>query len=129
MGVIRRRISDLESQVVTLREAFQKADDHCASLERRLADASSDRDRAEDLICLLEAENDALKKRVEELERREFGRAMGMTSGRAGANSNNGGSFAVALNDTDTGAKGEDPLKGSLDAIRKIVSNHSARDR
>lgn len=115
-----RRISDLESQVDTLREAFQKADDHCANLEGRLADASSDRDRAEDLIRLLEAENDALKKRVEELERREFGRAMGMTSGRAGANSNNGGgSFAVALNDTDTGAKGEDPLKGSLDAIRK----------
>ena len=114
-----RRISDLESQVITLREAFQKADDHCATLEGRLADASSDRNRAEDLIRLLEAENDALKKRVEKLERREFGRAMGMTSGRAGANSNNGGSFTVALNDTDAGAKGEDPLKGSLDAIRK----------
>lgn len=114
-----RRISDLEAQVATLREAFQMADDHCATLEGRLVDTSSDRDRAEDLIRLLEAENDALKKRVEELERREFGRAMGMTSGKAGATSNNGGSFTVALNDTDTDAKGEDPLKGSLDAIRK----------
>jgi len=113
-----RRMADLESQVVTLREAFQTAEDHVAALEGRLADASSDRDRAEDLVRLLEAENDALKKRVVELERREFGRAMGMTTGRAGTNKNSG-TFMVALNDNDAGTKKEDPLKGSLDAIRK----------
>eukprot|EP00563_Minutocellus_polymorphus_P002095 CAMPEP_0181042040 /NCGR_PEP_ID=MMETSP1070-20121207/11930_1 /TAXON_ID=265543 /ORGANISM="Minutocellus polymorphus, Strain NH13" /LENGTH=976 /DNA_ID=CAMNT_0023120211 /DNA_START=129 /DNA_END=3059 /DNA_ORIENTATION=- len=113
-----RRTADLESQVNTLREAFQTAEDHVATLEGRLAYAISDRDRAEDLIRLLEAENDGLKKRVEELERREFGRAMGMTTGKAGMN-NTGGTFTVALNDADAGTKKEDLLKGSLDVLRQ----------
>ena len=109
-----RMIADLESQVDTLREAFHTAEDHVVTLEGKLTDAASDRKKAEDLIRLLEAENEALKKRVKELERREFGRAMGMTTGRAGMNNTSGIS-----NDTDAVTKEEDPLKGSLDALRK----------
>ena len=60
-------IADLESQVGTLREAFQTAEDHVVTLEGKLTDAASDRKKAEDLIRLLEAENEALKKRVKEL--------------------------------------------------------------
>lgn len=110
-----RMIADLESQVDTLREAFQTAEDHVVTLEGKLTDAASDQKKAEDLIRLLEAENKTLKKRVEELERREFGRAMGMTTGRAGMNNTSG----ILSNDTDAVTKEEDPLKGSLDALRK----------
>jgi len=106
-----RTISDLKLRLELMREALCESEDQVAKLEGMLANVASDRDRAERYARELEVKNDALSKRVEEMERREFGRAMGMTTSRAGATSG----ITVASQATITASFDEsDPTRDAL---------------